>query len=152
MFGGETDEHALTRAATPLWDGFAILKMRIKYIDGAAKRMGTAKVIVIGACTGPKFFRGEATEGLFRRSIVDPDGIVHRESPEIQIAPLGPVNLEMNQVGTGHPADSTNTAFGNSILMVSTDTTETKGLVQTTAVVLECFCTEDSVIRMIMLD
>jgi hypothetical protein len=58
----------------------------------------------------------------------------------------------MEHVGSCHVGDSLNSAFGHPILMMSTHSTETQGLVQSIAVGPKSRRTEYTIVRVITLD
>ena len=152
MLWGETNKHAKTSTAVPLWNAFAILQVGIKDIDGTAEDVSSTKVRMIRTSAAPKFFRGETTKSVTRNPIVDPDGIVDDKGPEADFAIGRPVQHEMDEICTSKTTDSTDGAFSDAILVMGTDSTEVKRLILTDAMVFELSTGKDTIVRVITFD
>lgn len=84
--------------------------------------------------------------------VVHPSGIVHGKWPKVNVRSVRPVEGGMGHVGMGHIGDCLYDMFGNSILVVSANTTEIKSLAKAMAVGVKLRTSKNTIIRMVVFD
>jgi hypothetical protein len=95
VFRRIANKHALTRATVPFRDGLAILKIGVKHIHWASKDVSTLEISMISSSGRPKLIGSKSTECLARDAIIDPDCVMHRKGPEIELATFRPMKHEV---------------------------------------------------------
>ena len=124
MFGQESNKDALAGATVPFGSFLAILKGRVKHIDRATKDMGMSNVGASGLDLRPQFI-GRKTVSMRREMIVHPNSVQHGKGPQVKERLFRPSQQGMNEICACHVRDSTDGILGKSVLMMSTNPTET---------------------------
>jgi hypothetical protein len=120
----ETNKHTQPGTCLPLGDALSILESRVQNIHWAAKDMWATKVRMVRTNPSPELVRGETAKAGCWKTIVNPNSIIDGEWPQIQIASIRPMEREVDQICTSKMADGLDGTFSNTILVMSTDTTE----------------------------
>jgi hypothetical protein len=115
----------------------SVLKFGIEDVNGTTEDMGTFEIGMIGARARPELIRRQTTERFLRDSVVNPNGVVHGQGPEIKLTSSRPVKHKVKEIGLGHARDGSNASFCHAILVMGAYSTERVGLILTCAVVLE---------------